>query len=42
MIQQRRDHVTQIRTELKEAYDEMVECRAKLEKNADILDEKDL
>jgi hypothetical protein len=41
-IQQRRDHITQIRAELKEAYDEMVECRAKLEKNADILDEKDL
>lgn len=41
-MQQRRGHVTQIRVELKDAYDEMVECRAKLEKNADILDEKDI
>ena len=41
VFRQRRE-VAQIRTELKEAYEEMMECRMKLEKNADLLDEKDL
>ena len=30
VFQQRRGHVTSVRTELKEAYEEMMECRMKL------------